>query len=272
MNNNKENEKFLTPKKRFGQNFLVDKNILNFIISSANLNSNDCVLEIGPGHGVLTRALLAKKIFCLHSIELDERLKPELEELENNYKNFRLHWGDAVKFDYEKLSPFPSKVIANIPYNITTPLIWNLLKFSEKGLRYFLFMLQKEAALRLTAPADSKARYPLGVTIEAAGRASILKNVSRNCFRPVPNVDSAIVEIVVEKNFEILNNPGWSELLHQGFAHRRKTLFNNLKNFKNISDSKLREIFAVSEIDENIRAEDLTCEEWLKIYNSIRSS
>ena len=128
--------------KRFGQNFLTDKNILSLIISRAELNPDDRVLEIGPGHGVLTWALLDSKISCLHSIELDERLRPELEELERCEKNFRLHWGDAVKFDYESLTPFPNKVIANIPYNITTPLIWNLLKFSSRGLNYFLFMLQ----------------------------------------------------------------------------------------------------------------------------------
>ncbi|MBR2207986.1 MAG: ribosomal RNA small subunit methyltransferase A, partial [Synergistaceae bacterium] len=199
-----------------------------------------------------------------------------LEELENNEKNFhpavgfRLHWGDAVKFDYESLNPFPNKIVANIPYNITTPLIWNLLKFSSKGLKYFLFMLQKEAALRLTATPDTKERYPLGVTIEAMGRAAIVKNVSRNCFRPVPDVDSAIVEIVIEKNFDLLNNSLWSELLHCGFAHRRKTLLNNLKDFKNISDiNKLQEIFDSAEIDKNIRAEDLTCENWLKIYEEL---
>ena len=255
--------------KRFGQNFLIDKNILSLIISRAELNSNDCVLEIGPGHGVLTCALLAEKISCLHAIELDQRLKPELEELESHYKNFYLNWGDAVKFDYESLNPFPNKVVANIPYNITTPLIWNLLKFSSKGLRYFLFMLQKEAALRLTALPDTKERYPLGVTIEAMGHAAIVKNVSRSCFRPVPDVDSAIVEIIIEKNFDLLKNSSWSELLHRGFAHRRKTLLNNLKDFNNVSDIKIREIFASAKINENIRAEDLTCKQWLKISEEL---
>ena len=257
--------------KRYGQNFLVDKNILNLIISRAELNSNDCVLEIGPGHGVLTRALLAEKISCLHAVELDERLRPELEKLENLEKNFNLNWGDAVKFDYEALNPFPNKVVANIPYNITTPLIWNLLKFSSQGLRYFLFMLQKEAALRITAPPDTKERYPLGVTIEAMGRAAIVKDVSRKCFRPIPDVDSAVVEIKIEKNFDLLNNSLWSELLHRGFAHRRKTLINNLKGFKNISDIKLHEIFNSVYINENIRAEDLTCDEWLKINEKFRN-
>lgn len=257
------------PKKRFGQNFLVDKNILALIVSRAELNFNDCVLEIGPGHGVLTRALLDEKISCLHSVELDERLRPELEELERCEKNFNLHWGDAVNFDYDSLTPFPNKTVANIPYNITTPLIWNLLKFASRGLNYFLFMLQKEAALRLTAKPDTKERYPLGVTVEAMGRAVIVKNVSGKCFRPVPKVDSAIVEIVIEKNFDLLKDPSWSELLHCGFAHRRKTLINNLKNFKNIPDNEWREIFASLKLNENLRAEDLTCEQWLKISEGL---
>jgi len=262
-------EKFFRAKKKFGQNFLTDKNILNFIISRAELNLSDCVLEIGPGHGVLTRALLDGKISSLHSIELDERLRPELEELEKIYKNFNLHWGDAVNFNYESLNPFPNKTVANIPYNITTPLIWNLLKFSSRGLKNFLFMLQKEAALRLTAGPDTKERYPLGITIEAMGHAAIIKNVSRNCFRPVPDVDSAIVEIKIEKNFDLLNNTLWSELLHKGFSYRRKFLLKNLKGFKNISDLELHEIFISSGIDEKIRAEDLTCEQWLKLNEEL---
>lgn len=261
----------MIPLKRFGQNFLIDKNILAEIISRSDLNEKDCVLEIGPGHGVLTRALLEKKIKCLHSIELDQRLRPELEEIEEREKNFYLHWGDAVKFDYTSLNPFPNKVIANIPYNITTPLIWHLLKFSKLGLKYFLFMLQKEAALRIIAPADTKERYPLGVTIEIMGRAVIVKNVSRNCFRPVPSVDSAIVEIVIEKNFEIMNNSLWSDLLHRGFTHRRKTLLNNMKGFMNFNTSDWKNIFNSLCIDENIRAEDLSCNEWIKIYNAVRS-
>ena len=263
----------MIPLKRFGQNFLIDKNILNEIISRGSLSENDTVLEIGPGHGVLTRALLNQKIKYLHAVELDERLKPELENLSAENKSFCLHWGDAVKFDFSKLEPFPDKIIANIPYNITTPLIWNLLKYSEKGLRYHLYMLQKEAALRITAPPDTKARYPLGVAIEVMGRASIVKNVSRTCFRPVPKVDSALVEIVLEKNFELASDLLWAEILHAGFSHRRKTLINNFKSADKFSEIKLSdwsEIFAMSEINENIRAEDLSCDEWLKIYNSFR--
>ena len=217
--------------KRYGQNFLVDKNILGLILERSGACEKDCVLEIGPGHGVLTRGLLNRGVKCLHCVELDERLRPELEELAQEDSRLILHWGDAVKFEYDSLVPFPDKVIANIPYKITTPLIWQLLKFADKGLRYHLYMLQREAADRITAPPDTKERYPLGVCVEAMGRARIVKKVAPSCFRPVPEVDSAVTEIVIERNFELGRSEKWSELLHRGFAHRRKTLANNLKGF-----------------------------------------
>ena len=245
--------------KRFGQNFLIDKNILAFIISRADLNESDCVLEIGAGEGVLTREILAQKINCLHSIEIDERLRPSLEEIAINNPALKLHWGDAVKFDYDSLQPFPNKVVANIPYNITTPLISELIKYP--GIKYYLLMLQKESAERITAKPDTKARYPLGVMIEAMGHAEIVHRVSRNCFKPVPKVDSALVEIVIDKNFDIARENLFSDLLHKGFSHRRKTLLNNLRGFMNIDN--WGEILKDSA---SLRAEDLTCEKWLEIY------
>ncbi len=242
--------------KRYGQNFLQDRNILAFMIERSGVCENDCVLEIGPGHGILTRALLDSNVKCVHSVELDERFHDELDELSLRDTRLQVHWGDAVTFDYDSLVPFPNKVIANIPYNITTPLIWKLIQYAEHGLTYHMYMLQKEAAIRLTAPPDTKARYPLGVTIEATGHASIVKNVSRECFRPIPNVDSVIAEIVIERNFEIACDSLWSEMLHRGFAHRRKTLQNNLKDFVSVPDEYAK-----------MRAEDLTCNEWIEIYN-----
>ncbi|MBQ7733267.1 MAG: ribosomal RNA small subunit methyltransferase A [Synergistaceae bacterium] len=249
--------------KRYGQNFLVDKNILNLIIMRADLKSSDCVLEIGPGQGVLTRELLAQGISYLHAIELDQRLQASLDDLTAR-ADFALHWGDAVKFDYDTLSPFPNKLVANIPYNITTPLIWELIKYASRGLRYYLLMLQKEAALRLTAKPDTKERYPLGIAIEAMGHAGIIHHVSRTCFKPVPKVDSAIVEIVIDRNFELACDDLWRELLHAGFAHRRKTLANNLRGFHDIQD--LGDFADIR----NMRAEDLTCCDWLKIYHDLR--
>lgn len=244
--------------KRYGQNFLVDKNILACIIRRANLSPDDVILEIGPGHGVLTRALLAGNVRCVHSVEIDERMRPELEEISRNDSRLCVHWGDAVKYDYASLSPFPNKVVANIPYNITTPLIWELLKYAAQGLSYHLYMLQKEPAMRLIAQPDTKERYPLGVTVQAMGHAAIVRNVSRECFRPVPNVDSVLCEIVCEKNYELSCNPLWSEILHRGFSHRRKTLANNLKGFADVLSYG------------SMRAEDLSVSEWLEIYSEAK--
>lgn len=246
--------------KRYGQNFLVDRNILACIIRRACLSNDDVILEIGPGHGVLTRALLAENVKCVHCVEIDERMRPELESLAENDSRLVLHWGDAVRYDYESLSPFPNKAVANIPYNITTPLIWKLLKFAGRGLLYHLYMLQKEPAMRLIAPADTKERYPLGVTVQAMGRAEIVRNVSRECFRPVPNVDSVLCEIAITENYGLAGDSLWSEILHRGFSHRRKTLANNLKNFADPLNYG------------SMRAEDLTCGEWLEIYGKKKSS
>ena len=244
--------------KRYGQNFLVDRNILACIIRRACLSPDDVILEIGPGHGVLTRALLAENVKCVHAVEIDERLRPELEEISRNDSRLVLHWADAVRYDYASLTPFPNKVVANIPYNITTPLIWELLRFAESGLRYHLYMLQKEPAMRLTAPPDTKERYPLGVTVQAMGHAEIVRNVSRECFRPVPNVDSVLCKIVITENFGLARDSLWSEILHRGFSHRRKTLANNLKGFADCLNYG------------SMRAEDLTCGEWLEIYGEAK--
>ncbi|MBQ7154240.1 MAG: ribosomal RNA small subunit methyltransferase A [Synergistaceae bacterium] len=244
--------------KRYGQNFLVDRNILGLMLRRSEAGEDDCILEIGPGHGVLTRALLEAGVKCVHAVEVDERLKPELEELSRNDNRLVLHWGDAVKHDYASLVPFPNKVIANIPYNITTPLIWELLKYARLGLTYHLYMLQKEAADRLTAPPDTKARYPLGVCVEAMGRANIVRNIPPECFRPIPEVNSALTEIVLKRNFELAGDSAWSELLHRGFAQRRKTLANNLRGYADAGELGRK------------RAEDLTSDEWIKIYSSVR--
>lgn len=263
---------------RLGQNFLVDKNVLTEIAERSGASKDDVVLEIGPGHGVLTRALLERGCF-VHAIELDERFKPELELLALEFKGrLALHWHDAVKFGYASLEPFPNRVTANIPYNITTPLIWRLLEFAPLGLDYLLLMVQKEAADRLVAGPDTRERYPLGVTIEAMGEAGaagkpavrVVRRVPASCFRPVPKVESALVEIFVRRNHELLEGGLWSGLLHRCFSMRRKTLRNNLKGFKGLSACEWDALLAEAGISPGDRAEDVEAVAWLRLYGLLR--
>lgn len=255
---------FFRAKKRLGQNFLVDRNILAEIVERAHVAADDVILEVGPGQGVLTAELLRAGCACLHAVELDLRLKDILERMQSGEPRLHLVWGDAMHVDYSSFSPFPRKVVANIPYNITTPLIWKLLTFASAGLTYHLYMVQKEAADRLLAPHDTKERYPLGVTLEAMGRVALVRRVPPGCFRPVPRVDSAIIEIELTRNLHLMRDSLWSDLLHAAFRQRRKTLFNNLKGFHGIED--WRPCLEKIDVDVRIRAEDLTTEEWLSLY------
>jgi 16S rRNA (adenine1518-N6/adenine1519-N6)-dimethyltransferase len=267
------NKKFIN-KKRFGQNFLSDKNILKEIISHAEISQNDVVLEIGPGQGGLTIELINASGRFRPCVDIDNDLESWLIPIEKEHSSvLKIHFADALKFDYSALSPFPGKVVANIPYNITTPLICNLLKFAEQGLRKHIYTVQLEAAKRLIAKADTKERYPLGVTLEAMGSVKILRHVARTCFRPVPNVDSCVIEINLTHNFELGADKHWNKFLHEGFRQRRKMLVNNLKGFGNDDNGLKAEdiIEALHKIglDSKIRAEDLHSTEWMKLYSLI---
>ncbi|GHS89184.1 ribosomal RNA small subunit methyltransferase A [Synergistales bacterium] len=254
-------------KKRFGQNFLVDRSVLADILKRADVRQSDVILEIGPGEGVLTRELLLARPLLLYAVELDVRLKDALEKLKAEFSPlFNLVWGDAVKLDYGHLDPFPNRVVANIPYNITTPLIWRLLEFAPFGLTSHIYMVQKEAALRLVARPDTKERYPLGVALEIMGAVSLVRSVARSCFRPMPRVESALVEISLSRNFNLMKDGRFSALLHAGFRQRRKMLVNNLKNFDPLIIWE--SILERADIESKIRAEDLSGEEWLKLYDA----
>ena len=252
------------PRKRLGQNFLIDRNILLEIVQRAGISPTDILLEVGPGQGVLTRELLEAGCLHLYAVELDFRLKDILEGLQRENHRLSLIWKDAMQLDYAALAPFPNKIVANIPYNITTPVIWKLLPLAPLGLTYHLYMVQKEAADRLLAAADTKERYPLGVALEAMGKVSLVRRVPPTCFRPVPRVDSAVVEIELTHNLHLMKDGAWSALLHTGFRQRRKTLLNNLKGFAGRETWEPH--LEAAGIDRKIRAEDLSSEEWLKLY------
>ncbi|MBN1333941.1 MAG: ribosomal RNA small subunit methyltransferase A [Synergistales bacterium] len=258
---------------RFGQNFLVDRNILRKIVKQAGITDNDIILEIGPGKGILTRAILDAGCKKLYAVELDRRLEPFLAKLNVLFPNLVIFWEDALKLDYpERLRDLPDKVIANIPYNITTPLIWRMLEtLAPRGMKYLLLMVQRESAERLFAVSGSKHRYPLGITIEAMGFSRKIFNVPPGAFRPVPKVESAVIEIVLERECHLATSPSWRNLLRESFAQRRKTLLNNLAR-KGLPFDK-REISEAMQncaLPANIRAEELTTEEWLNLHRELQ--
>ena len=255
-----------------GQNFLVDSSILDDIVERAQAGPGQTILEVGAGQGVLTRRL-AQSGCRLFAVEIDRRLQEPLEELEGLFPNLTLIWGDAVQLDYPSLlSVRPQKVIANIPYHITTPLLWKLLEdLAPEGLSYLLLMVQKEAADRLTAPAGTKMRYPLGVTLELMGKARRLRRVPPGAFRPMPRVDSALIEITLDRRLDLARNLFWRKLLAGAFAQRRKTLANNLQAALKLSRQSLTDVLLELGLNEKVRAEEIDGPSWLRLSEKLRT-
>jgi len=211
------------PKKQLGQHFLADENILGVIGRLAELGADDVVLEIGPGLGVLTR-YLADRVSHVHAVELDRSLEPHLRELEQR-PNVDVHWGDALALDLAGLQPAPTKLVANLPYNIATPLVAESLT-GLPSLELWCVMVQREVSDRFFAEPSTKAYGAVSVLIQLAARRTGFHPVARTVFRPPPNVDSALVafrRVPLPEHFERIK-----AVVEASFAHRRKTLPNSV--------------------------------------------
>jgi 16S rRNA (adenine1518-N6/adenine1519-N6)-dimethyltransferase len=213
----------VAPKKRLGQHFLVDENLLGVIERLAELDAADVVLEIGPGLGILTRRL-ADRTAHVHAVELDRSLEPHLAPLAAR-PNVDLHWGDALRLDLGGLSPGPGKLVANLPYNIATPVVVESLD-GLPSVELWCVMVQREVADRFFARPSTKAYGAVSVLIQLVARRTGLHPVSRAVFRPPPNVESALVAFrrieLPERYSEI------RRVVQAAFGHRRKTLANSL--------------------------------------------
>jgi 16S rRNA (adenine1518-N6/adenine1519-N6)-dimethyltransferase len=212
----------IAPRKELGQHFLADENILGVIGRLAELETGDVTLEVGPGLGVLTRYLGARTRH-VHAVEIDRTLAPHLEDLDP--KHVTLHWGDALALDLASFDPAPNKLVANLPYNIATPLVAESLT-RLPSIELWCVMVQREVADRFFARPSTKAYGAVSVLVQLAARRTGFHPVARTVFRPPPNVDSALVafrRIELPPRFERVKR-----VVEAAFAHRRKTLPNSL--------------------------------------------
>ncbi|MFA6528329.1 MAG: 16S rRNA (adenine(1518)-N(6)/adenine(1519)-N(6))-dimethyltransferase RsmA [Candidatus Gracilibacteria bacterium] len=250
------------PKKSLGQNFLNNEETLAKIITAADLSITDQVVEIGPGHGVLTAELI-KNAGKVTSVELDSELIPELKEKFKYAKNFQLMNQNALEFIPPKT---PYKLVANIPYYITSPIINHFLReqLPESRPTVVVILVQKEVAEKICARNGSLSI--LAIQAHLFGTPGIIATVPRSHFTPAPKVDSAIIKITINK--PIIEDAEIKKLftiINVGFSHKRKKLISNLTQLANMTKEKLSEIFRKLGLDENIRAERLTINDWIKL-------
>lgn len=259
--------------KAYGQNFIFDKNFLKSIVDMV-VTPNDTVVEIGAGAGTLT-AMLASTAKKVISFEIDKNLQPILENSLSKFNNCEVIFQDIMKVDISQLEKEIGDdyiIVANLPYYITTPIIFKFLE-NAKRLKSMAIMVQLEVAERLTAKPNTKNYGAITPAIDYRGNAKIIKKVGRHMFTPVPNVDSAIVKIdFVPNKYEILNTTTLDETIKCVFAMRRKTLTNNLKNYFHFSSEQIDIICNNCNIPPNTRGETLDTYSLVQLSNEIEKS
>ena len=250
-------------KSRLGQNFLYDRSILEKIVSAADLTRDDTVVEIGPGPGTLTR-VLSRNVKRVIAIELDERLCGKLGSELSDLANVELIRGDALKFPFEQIGNF--KVVANIPYYITTPVIFRLLE-ARQSLSTMTLTVQKEVAERVIASPGGKDYGVLSIMVQYLAEAELKFVIPREAFRPVPKVDSAVLhmKILDRPPVNVLDENTFHRVVRAAFSQRRKTLSNALKSF----GEGMREKIIASGIDPGRRPETLSMEEFARLADSL---
>lgn len=263
-------------QKKFGQNFLIDSNVLENIVEAAGITKDDFVLEIGPGIGTMTQYLCESARQVL-AVEIDKMLIPILEDTLSEYDNVEVINQDVLKVDIkslveEKNNGRPIKVVANLPYYITTPIIMGLFE-SKVPIESITIMVQKEVADRMQTGPGSKDYGALSLAVQYYAEAKVMLNVSATCFMPRPNVDSAVVKLTrhQESPVEVKDESLMFKIIRASFNQRRKTLVNGLKNSSELDFSKEEITEAIKSIgkEENIRGEKLTLEEFAKLSNAL---
>lgn len=255
--------------KSLGQNFLIDGNIVRNIVKGANIGKDDYVLEIGPGIGTLTEelAINARKVV---SVELDKSLLPVLEDTLSNYDNVEIVHGDILDVDLdklkrEKLGGGPLKIVANLPYYVTTPIIGKLLE-DDLDLEAIVVMVQKEVADRMVAQPGSKAYGALSVFINFYSQPEIILKAPKTVFMPQPKIDSAVIRLNIKKDLANIKKESFFKLVKAGFSKRRKTILNALSSYGfDLDKEEIKNGLEKAGISPNERAENLSIEDFIKI-------
>jgi 16S rRNA (adenine1518-N6/adenine1519-N6)-dimethyltransferase len=256
-----------TPRKRFGQHFLHDQEIISRIVDVIAPGENDHLVEIGPGEGAITFPVLQQSR-VLEAIELDRDLVPVLNKRAEGLGDLQVYQGDVLEFDFASLKKDdrPLRLFGNLPYNISTPLIFHLLDYAEI-ISDMTFMLQKEMADRLVADFDSEHYGRLSVMVQYCCEAELLFDVPPESFSPPPKVDSSIIRLVPYKTlpYSAQDEKLFSQVVKQAFSMRRKTLRNSLKGL--VDDN----VWEAAGIDSIRRAETLSVEDFVKLSNVLLS-
>ena len=253
------------PKKSLGQHFLVDENILGVIDRLAELEPTDVVLEIGPGLGVLT-AYLADRVARVHAVELDRSLEAQLNERLAGRRNVSVHYGDALSLELAALAPDARKLVANLPYNVATPILMESLDGLPE-VELWCVMVQREVADRLFARPSTKPYGTVSVLVQLVTERSGFHRVSRSAFRPRPNVDSALVafrRIGLPAEY-----PRIKAVVAAAFAHRRKTLANSLELAGRASRGQVAAALDAIGRPPGVRAEELRPYEFVELTRAL---
>lgn len=272
----KKMKKYKKPfaKKSFGQNFLVDENYIEKIISALNLSEKDAVIEIGAGRGALTEKLLESGANVL-GIEIEKDMIEVLKGSFAGENNFSLVEANALKVDFKELQKIyfqgkKIKLVANLPYYISTAILQKLIEqrevFSE-----MVLMFQREVVERITAEIGNSERGFLTILVENYLETKKLFDVPPKAFRPAPKVWSAVVSILPKSEITVSDEKLFRDLVSAAFMQKRKTIQNNLKNFRKDLEIDWQKIFETTQIEPNRRAETLTIEEWCELCENIEN-
>ncbi len=251
----------MIPKKSLGQNFLINEKIADDIIKASNLTTDDTVLEIGPGTGILTERLV-KAAGQVLAVEKDFDLVTKLLNRYKSTKNIKIIHQDALWFDLFSLSKY--KVVANIPYNITSPLIRKFIE-NEPRPELLILMVQKEVAERICAKPGDSSRGLLTIIVEFYAEAEILFQVNKKEFYPVPQVDSAVIKITPKKQLLNIEPALFFKMVKAGFSSKRQQIHNSLAGTLRLTKDEVLDLLKKAQIAPTLRAEDLSLEDWERL-------